>query len=84
MEDLLSFRKMITPVLIQILFWLGILVVVTVGLVLVVGGALLQGLGLLIFGPIVVRVYCELTIVIFKIHEALETIRDNQSQGPGT
>jgi hypothetical protein len=82
MEDLLAFRKMITPFLIQILFWLGILAVVIGGLVALVGGAPLQGLGMLIFGPIIVRVYCELTIVIFKIHEALETIRDNQSRGP--
>ena len=82
MQDLLSFRRMITPVLVQILFWLGIVVVVIGGLVALFGGAPLEGLVALIFGPIVVRVYCELTIVIFKIHEALEAIRDNQSQRP--
>lgn len=78
-----NFDKMITPTIIKILFWIGIAVVVISGLFSLVGGiitpygggrAVLMGLLTLVIGPIVVRVYCELLIVIFKMHEALEKI----------
>jgi hypothetical protein len=36
----------------------------------------LAGLGLIIFGPLLVRIYCELMIVMFKINESLQVIRD--------
>lgn len=38
MQDFLKFKKMITPIIIQILFWIGALACVIGGLVLVLQG----------------------------------------------
>src|ERR1700728_2454966 len=91
-HELLSFRKMITPTIIQILFWifaglaiLGGLVMFIAGLATIArGGAGLMFLGLLYMciGPILIRVYCELIILLFKIYEEVVTIRTSIA-GPG-
>jgi len=73
--EFLSFRKMITPVIIQVIFWLGVVGSVLVGLGAVFGGRGLYGLGLIVVGPIVVRIECELLIIMFRIHDALQDIR---------
>jgi len=62
---------MITPIFIQIIFWLGVLGCVIAGLG-TMGQSVLQGLATLILGPLVVRIYCELIIVVFKMNEALQ------------
>jgi hypothetical protein len=36
MRDFLTFRRMVTPIIIQILFWLGVIVCVVAGLVMMV------------------------------------------------
>ncbi len=38
------------------------------------GGGFLAGLGIIIFGAIGSRIWCELLIVLFKIHENLQKI----------
>ena len=76
--DLLDF---VYNAVFPVLFWLGIIGVVIAGLTAAATAGVIQGLAILIFGPIAVRVYCELLIVIFQIHEALEGIRQNQQQG---
>lgn len=38
MSDFWAFRKMITPVIIQVIFWIGVALCVIGGLVLIVGG----------------------------------------------
>ena len=80
MDEYLSFRKMITPVIIQILFWLGIAVVVisSFGSMFMIGGfgGFLAGLLGLVLGVIMVRVQCELIIVAFRILDVLQEIRD--------
>ena len=84
MNEFLSFRKMITPLLIQVIFWIGVGLCVIAGLIGIVRGAgadfgggtlVLEGLLTLILGPLFVRIYCELLIVIFRIHEDLVAIR---------
>jgi hypothetical protein len=78
MEEYISFRKMITPVLIQVLFWVGIVVVVIAALVMMFGHGIagfIGGLVYLVVGPIFVRVYCELIIVLFRIFEELKSLR---------
>jgi hypothetical protein len=79
MEEYLKFRKMITPLLIQVLFWLGIVIVVIAALVMMFGhgiGGFVGGLVYLVAGPIFVRVYCELIIVLFRIFEELKALRE--------
>jgi hypothetical protein len=77
MGDFLTFRRMITPLLIQIVFWLGILAIIGAGLVAILGDdprIALGGVLLLLFGPIVLRVYCELLILTFRMNETLTDI----------
>ncbi|HLX19102.1 MAG TPA: DUF4282 domain-containing protein [Gaiellaceae bacterium] len=80
--DFLTFRTMLAPVVIQILFWLGIASVVVSGITYIAVGAKHHrgsewagGIALLVFGPLVVRLYCEILIVIFRINDSLADIR---------
>lgn len=84
MRDFLSFRRMITPIIIQIVFWLGVGLCLLAGLIMIVQGAtsnfgggaqVLSGLLLFFFGPIAVRIYCELLIIFFRMNETLTEIK---------
>lgn len=91
MGDFLSFRKMIAPTIIQIIFWVGVIACVVFGLAVLAGGDSLQGLtpvsptvmGLLIIilGPIAVRVYCEILMVWFRIYESIRGVERNTARG---
>lgn len=74
MGDFLRFRRMLTPVLIQVVFWLGVLGVIGVGIFNLIDGEILLGLAAILIGPIVVRVQTELLIVLFRMHSALQDI----------
>ncbi|TVR42451.1 MAG: DUF4282 domain-containing protein [Planctomycetota bacterium] len=84
MKEYLNFNKMITPTFIQILFWLGVVACVIAGLVMIVTGyeAMQKVAGLLtiVIGPLVVRIYAELMLVIFKIHGNLNAMRVHQEK----
>jgi putative exporter of polyketide antibiotics len=85
MEDYLKFRKMITPIIIQLVFWLLVAAVLISAIYIMVTGGLagvFVGLFWFVFGVITVRVYCEMLILLFKMHECLEAIRDAQAPGP--
>ena len=87
MNDFLTFRKMITPTVIQIIFWIGVVYCAIVGIVMITvgvsgrgtGAAVLAGVASLILGPLFVRVWCELIIILFRVHDRLGEIRDNTS-----
>jgi Domain of unknown function (DUF4282) len=74
--DFLSFRRMITPIIIQIIFWIAIVGVV-IGSFVAMQESPAGGIAILIFGPIVVRIYAELLMVIFRMNETLTDIRNN-------
>ncbi|MGI5901046.1 MAG: DUF4282 domain-containing protein [Desulfitobacteriia bacterium] len=78
-----SFEKMITPTIITVLFWVGVILSIVTGIVSIISGfaigegaMALSGLLILILGPLFSRVYCELLIVIFKIHKTLLDINE--------
>ena len=81
MNDFLSFRTMITPVIIQIIFWIGVALCIIFGIgIILVGsrfgsGGPVYGLLVLLFGPVVVRIYCEILIIFFRINETLTEIK---------
>ena len=86
MEDFIKFRKMITPTIIQILFWVGVAGAVIAALVVMAtsfsssGGGVIQFLGglvMLVVGPVMVRVYCEILILFFRMNESLADIKDS-------
>lgn len=85
MKMFLSFDKMITPIIIKIAFWAGVFVTITFSVFLIgfgilssSGNILFVFLGLITFlvGPVLIRIYCEMLIVFFKVQEALVHIRE--------
>jgi hypothetical protein len=82
MGDFLTFRRMITPIVIQIVFWIGIIGILVLGIVAIVdgasgetdGGAVVLGVLFIIFGPMIWRVFCELLILVFHIIEKLANL----------
>jgi len=83
MEDFFKFKRMLTPVFIQILFWIGIILSLIGGLVSLAagsargdGGMIFSGLLSLILGPIIVRIWCEVLIVVFTINDTLTDIKN--------
>jgi predicted Zn finger-like uncharacterized protein len=96
--DFLLFRRMIAPIVIQVLFWIGLLICVIMAGFQVISGILLAtgksgspwlavlgifgGLVILTVGPFVVRLYAELLILSFRIYETLTEIRDRLDRKP--
>jgi Domain of unknown function (DUF4282) len=76
MNEFLAFRKMITPVIIQIVFWIGVVFCLISGLVNLVQGNV-GGIFIMLIGPVVVRIYCELIIVVFKLLDTMRKIEQN-------
>jgi hypothetical protein len=101
---------MVAPVIIQILFWIGVVFCVATGILFICAGRQLcadltggmtgpvpgdtagdiapvvgafsrtatwTGLAYIFLGPLVLRVYAELLIVIFRIHDTLKEIKRN-------
>jgi len=80
MGDFLRFEVMITPLLIQILFWIAVAAAVIAGIVMIAsreGPSIAGGILVIIFGPIAARIYAELLIVLFKINDHLRRIQHN-------
>jgi hypothetical protein len=89
-SDFLSFRRMITPIIIQIIFWVLAVLSFIVGIGIIIFGVIqnvvglvLYGLLLMLLGPLVIRIYCEALIVFFRINDTLTEINhklDRQQQ----
>jgi len=75
-NDYLTFKKMITPVILHILFWVLVAIAVLFGLytMVQVPGGFVMGLLTMILGPVVIRIYVEIIMVMFKINEGVQTI----------
>lgn len=73
-RDYLTFKRMISPLILQGLFWILVIVVILGGLASIFNGQFLAGLGMILLGPLVLRIYVELFMVIFKINEAVQRI----------
>lgn len=75
----LRFRKMITPALIEVLFWALTGLSCIVGLRALVQGNFAHGLKLILLEPLLIRVGCEIVIVTFRNHDHLTFLRQNQA-----
>jgi len=88
MNNLLTLNDMLTPKIVTVLYWLGLIGVVIAALSTLFGfgyaayagffSRLISAVLILVFGGLAVRVYSELLIVIFRIHENLKKIADRQ------
>jgi hypothetical protein len=80
MRDYLLFRKFLTPIVIELLFWVGVVLCFAEGIAMIAfsagrfgnGFGIFSGILTILVGPVVVRVVCELIMAVFGIHEALK------------
>lgn len=89
-RDYLAFRRMITPGIIQIVFWILIGVTVlgsVIGIFAGIFAMFTEGVGAglagivlsiiyLVAGIVFVRIYCELIILFFRVNETLTEIKN--------
>jgi len=87
LKAFLSFDKLIVPSFIKVIFYLEVTIFLLIGVLLIgsgmastFGGGFQVFLGLLVlfFGPLFSRVACELTIILFKIHDQLKIGNERQ------
>ncbi len=91
--DFLFFNKLITPTVIQVIFWIWLagiwLGALGSGIALMSQGGVMILFGLVeflifgILGSIFARVGCELIIVVFQIHSELVAMRTGTAPGTG-
>ena len=80
------FDTMLTPKVITFVYWLLLFVVVIVGFGTMFGfgmggitfGSFIKGLLMIVVGSAMVRIWCELLIVLFKINENVQKIADSK------
>jgi hypothetical protein len=83
MRDVLFFESMLTPKIITAVYWLLLILCVFGGIGSMFSGyqgftfgGFLGGLAIMLGGAIGARIWCELLIVLFKIHENIRKIAD--------
>lgn len=83
MHKVLHFDSMLTPKIITLVYWLllGGVLLSGLGTMFTQGGfsGLISGILVILFGAIAARIWCELLIVLFKIHENIKKIADKTS-----
>jgi hypothetical protein len=84
LSDFLRFRLMIAPVVIQVLFWIGLVALIGAGMRLITTGYTLYGIGTLILGPFVWRITCESSILFYRMHDCLEQLARNTGADPSS
>ncbi len=90
LSDFFGFEKLVTPVVIKVVYWIGIIGMLIFGVGSFFAGLMYGsiGSGLLslagsVLGLLMWRVLCELYIVIFGMFDRLGQIRDGLSRQPG-
>ena len=75
-RDFFFFDKMLTPQVITFIYWLLLLSVIIGGFTYMFTVDFVTGLIGLLCGLVVVRIWCELAVIFFKMNEALQAIRN--------
>ncbi|HNY77338.1 MAG: DUF4282 domain-containing protein [Sedimentisphaerales bacterium] len=82
-RQIFFFDSMLTPKIINFVYWLALLGVVVSGLASMFAGfggltfgKFLMGLFIIVGGAVAVRIWCELLIVLFKIHENIHKLAE--------
>jgi len=82
MKDIFFFNAMLTPKIITFVYWLLLFMAVVSGIgAMFTGfgvGSILTGFLIVVAGAVGARIWCELLIVLFKIHENLKKLADRQ------
>lgn len=75
-KDILQFRILVTPIFVQIIFWILAAMAVVSAISAIFHGQILTGILVLVIAPLVIRIFCETMIVVFRIHDNLAAIKD--------
>jgi hypothetical protein len=75
MQDLFSFDKMITPVVIKF-FYVLLMVFAVIGGIVQLPSNPIQGILTILLGPLVIRIYAEFIMIMFNLYGAVDEIRD--------
>lgn len=85
MKNVLFLDSMLTTKIITLVYWLFLLIAVVSGLGKMFGGFggmtfgnFLWGLVYIVGGAIAARIFCEMLIVLFKIHENIKRLADRE------
>ena len=65
---------MITPGVLKILSYIGMVLAVIAGLFTAFTADFMTGIGTAVLGPIIVRIYAELMLIVFEVHKELKKI----------
>ncbi len=94
--DFFNFRRMVTPLIIRIIFWGGIVGIIVIAVfiffaslagatrpngTLAILGAFCGAPIFLVLSALLWRVFCESLIIVFSIHETLSEVRDILRRG---
>jgi len=77
LKQFFTFQRMLMPLLVQLLFWLGLLAILLTAVSDFIAHEVWQGILVLLLGPVLVRLCCELLVVIFRINETLTDINNH-------
>lgn len=85
-RSIFFFEAMLTPKVITFVYWILLFMVVIAGLAMMFGygmygftfGSFIKGLLMVVVGSALVRIWCELLIVLFKINENVQKIADSK------
>jgi len=75
MSDFLSYKYMITPGILKILSYIAMVGCVIAGIFTAFVEPM-SGIGMIVLGPILARIYTELMLVMFEIHNELKKLND--------
>ena len=78
MKNIFLLNEMITPKIITFVYWVLLFAVLMTGISVLFEGKI-SGILAIVGGAIIARIWCELLIVLFKIHENLSEIAKNKS-----
>tara|TARA_R110000824_G_scaffold107055_2_gene252930 strand:+ start:6202 stop:6432 length:231 start_codon:yes stop_codon:yes gene_type:complete len=73
MKAFFNYEYMITPGILKILSYVAAVVVFIMG-IFALGADAITGISMIVLGPIVVRIYAELMLIVFEIHKELKKI----------
>jgi Domain of unknown function (DUF4282) len=75
-RDVFFFDKMLTPQLITLIYWILLVGSLLGGIVAMFTQSFIGGVLTIVFGALFSRIWCELLIVLFKMNDALQAIKD--------
>lgn len=80
MKRIFFFDNLVTPKILVFLYWLSLLAILISAITSVFfNGSIFYGVGILIAGSLLVRIWFELVMIAFKNNEYLRRIADNTS-----